>query len=575
MMIKRNFLYLIISLLTPQSIHGSCTCTDDVRAALSQLYHSTGGPNWDDKGNWMDFDTDPCDGDWDGLSASSDKIVKMQLNQNDLCGTIPTEIGLLTDLTDIRLHKNSLTGTIPTQVGMLTKVKLMRMDVNSLSGPIPSWFGLMTSYGSSNLQFKLYTNELCGDIPDEVSSMSGGNKFSITSGNSLGTPCATTTTPKPTSQPTPSSDSSSTDCTDTYSSCSSYVNAGYCPYYFCSTCSYAGYCDSSCGYCEDSSTTTNQPVPQPTAQPTAQPIPQPTSQPTAQPIPQPTSQPTAQPIPQPTSQPTAQPIPQPTSQPTSKPTQDTGDDTTSSGSNGAGSRTCFSADDTVWLESGEKKPFRSVEIGDSILSANRDGVTSFSNVVFLPHGENDKRATFVEIKTKAGKTIKMTRGHLLPLCTGDLSIANDIEAGTCVRTIDGEDEVLNVTTVEMNGIYTAVTENEFLVVNGIIASPFASSGALVHAFFNITDMEDWCASNDWLAFENARLSHVQQAVDSPSQPSEDCLAMLNEMFENFKDEPVGWGADGFGYRGNWQNPASPEVNAKTEKSVPFLLSGWN
>jgi len=274
----------------------------------------------------------------------------------------------------------------------------------------------------------------------------------------------------------------------------------------------------------------------------------------------------------PSSQPTLAPVPSPTKEPT----------TSGTNGGGGGGRTCFSSDDKVTLESGKMIPFRSLQIGDSILSANRDGDISYSNVVFLPHGENDQRATFVEIKTKKmKKSLKMTRAHLIPLCSGSLSIAANLKVGSCIRTIDGDDEIMSTNSIKMNGVYTAVTENEFLVVNGIIASPFASSGALVHAFFNITDIEDWCASNDWLAFENAKHAHSTPSSSTTlKEPSIDCLTMLNKMFENYKDEPVGWGVDGFGYRRHWSNPASPNIHGdhqdvEKEQTVPLTLSGWN
>lgn len=122
---------------------------------------------------------------WYGLSASSGVITKFSLGTNDMAGTIPTEIGLLTDLTYIRMSKNTLTGnkntikfkitlytcshsllvvltllcvgTLPTQFGMLSDVKYVRMDSNTLlSGRIPCWFGTMTQFdGSNNFDFKL------------------------------------------------------------------------------------------------------------------------------------------------------------------------------------------------------------------------------------------------------------------------------------------------------------------------------------------------------------------------------------------------------------------------------------
>ena len=64
-------------------------------------------------------------------------------NQKGYSGTIPSQLGLLTKLTDeINLGRNSLTGTIPSELGALTGAKsggswgLFRY--NKLSGTIPS-----------------------------------------------------------------------------------------------------------------------------------------------------------------------------------------------------------------------------------------------------------------------------------------------------------------------------------------------------------------------------------------------------------------------------------------------------
>jgi hypothetical protein len=226
-------------------------------------------------------------------------------------------------------------------------------------------------------------------------------------------------------------------------------------------------------------------------------------------------------------------------------------------------RTCFSGEETVTLESGESKPFAELSIGDSILSATREGTVSYSPVVFLPHGENKKSSKFVKVITENKKEIKMTRGHLIPLCNGKLESAKDLNIGDCMRTVDGEDIVANVSRVKGEGLYTAVTQNEFVVVNGIVASPFASNAAIAHAFFNLTDMQDWCNSNNWLAFENARRPELKSLhKQDVNIPSTDCLSMLEKMFENYKDEPVGWGVDGWGYRG-WN-----------KASIPSVVTGW-
>jgi hypothetical protein len=44
---------------------------------------------------------------------------KLNLNDNVLNGTIPTELGLLSNLTELDLESNQLTGTIPTSLASL------------------------------------------------------------------------------------------------------------------------------------------------------------------------------------------------------------------------------------------------------------------------------------------------------------------------------------------------------------------------------------------------------------------------------------------------------------------------
>ncbi|KAK3236421.1 hypothetical protein CYMTET_53444 [Cymbomonas tetramitiformis] len=46
----------------------------------------------------------------------------LSLSYNSLTGTVPTQMGALTQLSYLYLHSNSLTGTVPTQMGALTKL---------------------------------------------------------------------------------------------------------------------------------------------------------------------------------------------------------------------------------------------------------------------------------------------------------------------------------------------------------------------------------------------------------------------------------------------------------------------
>jgi hypothetical protein len=54
----------------------------------------------------------------------------------------------------------------------------------------------------------------------------------------------------------------------------------------------------------------------------------------------------------------------------------------------------------------------------------------------------------------------------------------------------------------------------------------------------------------------------------------DCMDMLTNMFEQYKNEPIGWGKDGWGYKG-WANPASlhKNMNEHLNTNDEVLLKG--
>lgn len=163
----------------------------------------------------------------------------------------------------------------------------------------------------------------------------------------------------------------------------------------------------------------------------------------------------------------------------------TGDDAENAADDDDGDASCFSGDDLVTLEIGGAIRLSEVRIGDRILSASKDGVSSFSDVVFLPHGANQKQTTFVEVITSKDKQFRATRSHLIMTCNGALAAVNDLSPGACLRTVDGNETLIASKLVQKHGIYTAVTKNEFLVIGGVVVSPFAINHDLVHAYYNI------------------------------------------------------------------------------------------
>ena len=60
------------------------------------LYDATDGANWDDNSGWLVTGSDECD--WFGVTCTGGIVTELDLHENNLDGTIPTEI---TDLSQL------------------------------------------------------------------------------------------------------------------------------------------------------------------------------------------------------------------------------------------------------------------------------------------------------------------------------------------------------------------------------------------------------------------------------------------------------------------------------------------
>jgi hypothetical protein len=189
------------------------------------------------------------------------------------------------------------------------------------------------------------------------------------------------------------------------------------------------------------------------------------------------------------------------SSPTSSPvrTQQNNGDDSSDGSNdgndsndgnsndggGGGSGTlpggaCFHGDGTVLLESGLSKRLSDLKVGDKIISSDGLDHFSFSPVTVLPHAKNLEPAAFLNLTTETGKSVEMTSDHFIPKCDQEIVMASELVVGDCLLTVDGKETITEVSSSVKPGVYTAITKDKFIVVNGIVASPFSKNSDLVH-----------------------------------------------------------------------------------------------
>jgi hypothetical protein len=71
------------------------------------------------------------------------QLIQLDCGDNALTGSIPSELGLLTQLIQLDFGDNVLTGGIPSEFGMLTKLYHLWLHSNALTGPIPTQFGMV------------------------------------------------------------------------------------------------------------------------------------------------------------------------------------------------------------------------------------------------------------------------------------------------------------------------------------------------------------------------------------------------------------------------------------------------
>ena len=130
---------------------------------------------------------------WTGVTMAGGVITAVRLNNKNLNGTIPPEIGLLNTVQTLDLSGNRLRGSIPEELGSMTGLINLYLQSNQLTGQIPSELSQL----SRLTRFWAHTNFLSGSIPSGLGTISGLISFRVNSNNLTG--CIPTTLNRPVS----------------------------------------------------------------------------------------------------------------------------------------------------------------------------------------------------------------------------------------------------------------------------------------------------------------------------------------------------------------------------------------
>uniref|UniRef100_A0A7S2UPH9 Leucine-rich repeat-containing N-terminal plant-type domain-containing protein n=1 Tax=Attheya septentrionalis TaxID=420275 RepID=A0A7S2UPH9_9STRA len=151
---------------------GFRTCTEVEECALQQLFVALNGCEWYDRTNWLSFQP-ICD--WHGVTCSSveedgeERVTELDWRENNLRGSLPNALlSVITHLKELEyldLDDNSLTGTIPSELALLTSLGLLSFSQNLLTGSLPTELATL----SSLFYFASRTNQHDGVLPQEYS----------------------------------------------------------------------------------------------------------------------------------------------------------------------------------------------------------------------------------------------------------------------------------------------------------------------------------------------------------------------------------------------------------------------
>ena len=145
-------------------------CSADERspdvAVLVALYHATDGANWTNNRNWLS--EAPLDA-WHGVTTDAEgRVTALQLENNQLRGSIPPALRSLASLQMLWLGYNQLSGELPPELGHLVNLTALQLHGNELRGAIPRELSRLAKL----TRLWLFGNQFGGAIPPELSQLS-------------------------------------------------------------------------------------------------------------------------------------------------------------------------------------------------------------------------------------------------------------------------------------------------------------------------------------------------------------------------------------------------------------------
>lgn len=156
----KTIILLVLCIFTFNTASAAVSTSE--KQALIDLYHATNGDDWT-----VSWDLTTSVENWKGVTIIEDKIVALELTNNNLKGELPRSLGNLTHLKVLNLHNNMIKGNIPTSIGNLSKLKSLNISLNTFQGHVPEEISKI-----ENLEYLyIYANDFTGSLPTKISEL--------------------------------------------------------------------------------------------------------------------------------------------------------------------------------------------------------------------------------------------------------------------------------------------------------------------------------------------------------------------------------------------------------------------
>jgi len=104
--------------------------------------------------------------DWPGITCNSLDVVSQIKFEENLGGTIPSEIIQLSGLLVLKIEDSKISGSIPTNIGLLGSLLSIDLNVNEMTGSLPDSLYELSNLQQLDLDTNLFTGSLAANIDD-------------------------------------------------------------------------------------------------------------------------------------------------------------------------------------------------------------------------------------------------------------------------------------------------------------------------------------------------------------------------------------------------------------------------